>query len=212
MPKSSCGHIRNPHGRIPDRCARTSVKHSLCEPPSKILPDMTLTTRPLVLIANPVGTLSITDIGVILPIHAPMEVMTTTDNGAAPLSLERLKALSDGVFAIVITTLVLELEVPETHDFSESGILAFLLKIEHQVLPYIASFALTAGYWVLHHVMLDSISRSDRYFLWLNLLFMLPLTLAPFVTGMSAEYPGEIGVAAIFGAVQLANFLLLLVI
>ena len=138
--------------------------------------------------------------------------MTKANNGAVPLSLERLKALSDGVFAIVITILVLELDVPETHDFSESGIFAFLLKIEHQLLPYIASFALTAGYWVLHHVMLDSISRCDRYFLWLNLLFMLPLSLAPFVTGMRAEYPGEIAVASIFGAVQLANFLLLLVI
>jgi uncharacterized membrane protein len=141
-----------------------------------------------------------------------MEEMTITDNGGPQLSLERLKALSDGVFAIVITILVLELEVPETHDFSESGLLAFLLKIEHQLLPYIASFALTAGYWVLHHVMLDSISRCDRYFLWLNLLFMLPLSLAPFVTGMRAEYPGEISVSAIFGAVQLANFLMLLVI
>ena len=54
---------------FPDRRARTSVKHPFREPPSKILPDMTLPTRPPVPIANPVGTLSITTIAVILPIH-----------------------------------------------------------------------------------------------------------------------------------------------
>ncbi len=80
--------------------------------------------------------------------------MAKIDESQTPLSLDRLKALSDGVFAIVITILVLELDVPESHYFTESGILAFLAKIEHQLLPYIASFALTAGYWVLHHLML----------------------------------------------------------
>lgn len=138
--------------------------------------------------------------------------MAKIDESQTPLSLDRLKALSDGVFAIVITILVLELDVPESHDFTESGILAFLAKIEHQLLPYIASFALTAGYWVLHHLMLKFLSRCDRNFLWLNLSFMLPLTLVPYVRGMRAEYPEEISVAVIFGAVQLANYLLLLAI
>lgn len=138
--------------------------------------------------------------------------MTETEVAPTSLSLERLKALSDGVFAIVITILVLELDVPETHDFSANGILAFLAKIEHQLLPYIVSFTLTAGYWVLHHVMLEFMSKCDRTFLWLNLLFMLPLSLAPFVTGMRAEYPGEIAVAITFGVVQLANYFLLLAI
>ena len=138
--------------------------------------------------------------------------MSEIDKAQTPLSLDRLKAFSDGVFAIVITIQVLELDVPETHDFSESGILAFLARIEHQLLPYIASFALTAGYWVLHHLMLNFLSRCDRSFVWLNLLFMLPLTLVPYVTGMRAEYPAEISVAAIFGVVQLVNYLLLVTI
>ena len=138
--------------------------------------------------------------------------MAEIDKALSLLSLERLKALSDGVIAIVITILVLGLDVPKAHDFSESGFLAFLARIEHQVLPYIVSFALTAGCWVLHHVMLNFMSRCDRTFVWLNLLFMLPLTLTPYVTIMRAEYPGEIIIAIVFGGVQLANYLLLLAI
>lgn len=128
------------------------------------------------------------------------------------LTLDRLTALSDGVFAIVVTILVLDLDVPQAHDFSEGGVLTFLGRIEHQLLPYIASFTLTAAYWVLHHVMLNFVTRCDRTFVWLNLLFLLPLTLAPYVTAMRSEYPGEAAVAAIFGGVQLSNLLLLLAI
>lgn len=58
---------------------------------------------------------------------------------------------------------------------------AFLVKLEYQLLPYTASFTLTEGYWVLRHVMLNFFCKCDRTFLWLNVLFMLPLTLTPFI-------------------------------
>lgn len=138
--------------------------------------------------------------------------MNKIETSTRRLPLERLKALSDGVIAIVITILVLELDVPEAHDFSESGLVEFLGKVEHQIRPYFVSFVLVAGYWVLHHVMLGFISTCNRTFVWLNLLFMLTLTLTPYMTSMRADYPGEISVAALFGGIQMANYMLLLAI
>lgn len=128
------------------------------------------------------------------------------------MTLNRLYNLSDGVFAIVITILVLELDIPQSHDFSGEGTLAFFGKIEHQLLPYCVSFTLIASYWVLHHVMLNYMARCNRTFIWLNLLFMMPLSLAPWVTGMRSDYPSDVNVGILFGSVQLVNYLLLLVI
>ncbi len=129
-----------------------------------------------------------------------------------PLTMDRLFSLSDGVFAIVITIMVLGLDIPESHDFTKQGTLAFFTKIEHQLLPYVTSFALIASYWVLHHVMLNYMVRCNRTFIWMNLCFMLPLSLAPWVTGIRSNYPTDFNVAVLFGFVQLANYLLLLLI
>ncbi|MCH2183028.1 MAG: DUF1211 domain-containing protein [Mariniblastus sp.] len=128
------------------------------------------------------------------------------------LTLGRLNGLSDGVFAIVITILVLGLDVPRDHDFAQQGILGFLGRIEDQLLPYCVSFTLIASYWVLHHVMLNYMDRCNRMFIWLNLAFMLPLSLSPWVTGIRSEYPCNLNVAILFGAVQLAVYLMLWVI
>ena len=129
-----------------------------------------------------------------------------------PLSLGRLYSLSDGIFAIVITILVLGLDMPKGHDFAGQGVWAFFGKIEDQLLPYCVSFTLIASYWVLHHVILNYMARCDRTFVWLNLFFMLPLSLAPWVTGIRSLYPNDLNVAMLFGIVQMANYLLLLII
>lgn len=138
--------------------------------------------------------------------------MTGKEGLPTPLTMDRLFSLSDGVFAIVITIMVLGLDIPESHDFKGQGTLAFFGKIEHQLLPYCISFTLIASYWVLHHVMLNYMVRCNRTFIWLNLCFMLPLSLAPWVTGMRSQYPSDLNVAVLFGCVQLANYLLLLLI
>ena len=73
--------------------------------------------------------------------------MAKIDESQTPLSLDRLKALSDGVFAIVITILVLELDVPESHDFTESGILAFLAKNRASIIALYREFRINR--WLL---------------------------------------------------------------
>ncbi|MHC4548404.1 MAG: TMEM175 family protein [Planctomycetota bacterium] len=133
-----------------------------------------------------------------------------TGSATGRLSTDRLKAFADGLFAIVVTILVLELEVPSLHDFQAEGLGGFLGKLEHQVRPYVASFAIAAAYWLVHSVILHCADAGNRAFIWLNILFFLPVTVVPYVTAMRADYPGEVNVAVLFGAVQvICNALLL---
>ena len=101
-------------------------------------------------------------------------------------SVERLNAFTDGVLAIVITILVLGIDIPEDHKFSEQGLIAFLSKISRDVVMYAASFLLVGAYWVQHHSVFQFLGRCNRVVIWLNILFMFPLTLAPFLTKLKA--------------------------
>jgi uncharacterized membrane protein len=115
------------------------------------------------------------------------------------LTTERLGAFTDGVIAIIITILVLEIQVPEGHDFAADGILAFLAKIERQVVVYMLSFALILTFWLQHHVIFHYLARTDRLFIFLNGLFLFLLSLAPFTTELAREYRGVPVAEAIFG-------------
>jgi uncharacterized membrane protein len=136
--------------------------------------------------------------------------MAEMNKATSYFTLERLNAFVDGVFAIVITILVLDIDVPESNNLSSIGVLEFLKKIEFQLVPYIASFFLTASYWTLHHLMLNFISECNYRFIWLNALFLLPVTLTPFMAKVRVAYPNEISTAILFGVVQLTIYLLLL--
>ncbi len=136
--------------------------------------------------------------------------MANMNKATSYFTIERLNAFVDAVFAIVITILVLDIDVPEYDKLPDIGVLDFLKKIEFQLVPYIASFFLTAGYWTLHHLMLNFISKCNYRFIWLNALFLLPVSLTPFMVKVRVAYPNEISTAILFGVVQLAIYLLLL--
>ncbi len=127
------------------------------------------------------------------------------------LSTDRLKAFVDGVMAIVVTILVLGLDVPSM-DFSAGETGHFLMELERQLHPYIGSFGLGAAYWVQHTVILHYAPYSDRYFIWLNILFLLPLTLLPFLTELRVDYPTDALPAALYGGAQILCGLCLLAI
>ena len=93
----------------------------------------------------------------------------------------RLEAFSDGVIAVIITIMVLELHVPEA-----SGP-AGLWRIAPRLGIYALSFAMTGIYWINHHEMLRRIESANYRVLWANLLFLFSLSLIPFFT----DYVGE---------------------
>jgi len=98
----------------------------------------------------------------------------------------RVVALSDGVFAIVITLLVLEIHVPElTQGQTLRGALE---EIRPSFVAFLISFIVVAIAWVGHRDLFAHVRRTDRPLVWLNILYMLPLCLLPFGASMLARY------------------------
>ena len=98
----------------------------------------------------------------------------------------RLEAFSDGVFAIAITLLVLELKVPE--HVPAGGLIALVPEMLPKFLGHIISFIVLGIYWVGQHNMFLHIKRHDRTFLWLNNLFLLMVASMPFFAGLLTHY------------------------
>jgi uncharacterized membrane protein len=122
----------------------------------------------------------------------------------------RVLALSDGVFAIVITLLVLEVHVPElSQGQSLSGALA---EVRPSFNAFVITFILTGMYWVAHRDLFALIRRIDRGLVWLNILFLLPLCLLPFGAGMLGRYEQEPVALRIYGLVLVAIAVMRLVI
>jgi uncharacterized membrane protein len=93
----------------------------------------------------------------------------------------RLEAFSDGVIAIIITIMVLELRVPHGAD------LAALVPLIPVFLGYLLSFAFVGIYWNNHHHLLHAVQRVNGNVLWANLFLLFCLSLVPFVTAWMGE-------------------------
>jgi TMEM175 potassium channel family protein len=93
----------------------------------------------------------------------------------------RLEAFSDGVIAILITIMVLELRAPSGTDWSA------LRPVVPHLLTYVLSFVFLAIYWNNHHHMLHMADRINGRILWANLHLLFWLSLVPFVTGWMGE-------------------------
>ena len=106
---------------------------------------------------------------------------------------ERLLAFSDGVFAIIITVMVLELKVP--HEESWGG----LLKVAPALLSYVLSFLYVAIYWNNHHHMFEAVQRVNGACLWANMYLLFWLSLIPFATAWLGETHHAAVPTAVYG-------------
>lgn len=93
----------------------------------------------------------------------------------------RLEAFSDGVLAIVITIMVLELKVPEGSNFNT------LSPLIPKFLSYVLSFVYLGIYWNNHHHLFQAIERVNGKVLWANLALLFTLSLIPFTTAWMGE-------------------------
>jgi uncharacterized membrane protein len=93
----------------------------------------------------------------------------------------RLEAFSDGVLAIIITIMILELHVPHSSDWSA------LCGLLPQLMGYVLSFTFIGIYWVNHHHMLQVVRQVDSGMLWANLVLLFWLSLMPFATSWMGE-------------------------
>jgi uncharacterized membrane protein len=103
-----------------------------------------------------------------------------------PREVGRIEAFSDGVFAIAITLLSLELVIPLHEDLG-----AALSDLWPNFFALALSFAVIGSYWVFHHRLFTAVVRYDRRLIWLNLLVLFFIVLMPFTTSVIADYGGE---------------------
>jgi uncharacterized membrane protein len=112
-------------------------------------------------------------------------------------SPERVVFLSDGVVAIIITLLVLEIHVPELHN--GQSLVEALGHIRPSLVAFLISFIVVAIAWVGHRDLFTVIRRTDRALVWLNFLYLLPLCLVPFGAALIARYPKEAVALRLYG-------------
>lgn len=109
----------------------------------------------------------------------------------------RLEAFSDGVLAIIITIMVLELKVPHGHD------LAALRPLGPAFLSYVLSFVYVGIYWNNHHHLMHTVKNVTAGIMWANLHLLFWLSLFPAVTGWVGENPREAWPTALYGVILL---------
>jgi uncharacterized membrane protein len=112
---------------------------------------------------------------------------------------QRLEAFSDGVIAVIITIMVLELKPPHGID------LEALRGTLPTFLAYVLSFIYVGIYWNNHHHMLRAVRGIDGRVMWLNLALLFCLSLVPFTTSWLGQNPSSTVPTALYGSVLLAN-------
>lgn len=143
-----------------------------------------------------------------MPDAAPISPAHDAASGGVTLSAStRAEAFSDGVLAIAITLLVLDLKVPE----GEPGtVVSHLLEQWASYLAYLASFFFVGVVWVSHHALFARIRRVDHGVLWRNLLLLLTVSVLPFPTATLAyamqhgTHGDQIAALALYGLVAVA--------
>jgi TMEM175 potassium channel family protein len=115
--------------------------------------------------------------------------MITRYNRIAGQSVERLAALSDGVFAIAMTLLVLDLRVPAMEAVhSERDLWHALVALSPRFLMYGMSFLTLGIFWVGQQTQLNHLARSDRSLSWIHIAFLCLVSITPFSTALLAEF------------------------
>ncbi len=109
----------------------------------------------------------------------------------------RLEAFSDGVMAVIITIMVLELKAPKSAELGD------LVEMVPELLAYVLSFVYVGIYWNNHHHMLHATKRVSGGALWANLHLLFWLSLVPFITAWVADHPHEPVPTSVYGVVLL---------
>jgi uncharacterized membrane protein len=121
------------------------------------------------------------------------------------LPAERLVTFSDGVMAVAITLLVLDLKLPE--NVSGDALQAALVGSEHTFSCYVLSFVVIGILWMGHHYQFSQIRRVDGVILWLNIFYLMTIGLIPFSTSVMSGH-GSVLATMLYAGVLVATCLL----
>ncbi len=115
----------------------------------------------------------------------------------------RIETLSDGVFSIAMTLLIIEVHVPTVPDgaYSMIGLWNGLLHLVPQIASYVVSFTVIAMYWTSHHALFHFFTKTvNRTFVQLNMLYLMLLAFIPFSTALLGTYHSNLLAIWIYGA------------
>jgi uncharacterized membrane protein len=115
---------------------------------------------------------------------------------ALGLGKNRVEALTDGVFAIAMTLMIFNIRVPSG---PSAQMPHRLLALWPSFMSYAVSFIVLGIYWVGHHNHFHFVRRTDRVSIWINLSFLLAVTLIPFSTALLGEYPDQQVAVVLYG-------------
>ena len=143
--------------------------------------------------------------------HEPDSAPSGLD-GTIP-STSRIEAFSDGVIAIALTVLVLELHVPDlVNTLNDQQIAHLLIGVLPKLAAYLLSFLLIAIYWVNHHHLFHLLDKADAGLLWANNNLLLWLSLLAFPTALMGEHSASSLIAAVYGGVSMLAALAFLIL
>src|SRR5215211_4968262 len=117
------------------------------------------------------------------------------------VSFGRLVSFTDGVFAIAITLLVLNFEVPHIHHETERQLGHLVSELAGDFGAYFLTFAVVGRMWVVHHRLFSTLETFDGRLLTLNLTYLAMIVLVPFAAELIGDYGGEPLPAALYGGV-----------
>jgi uncharacterized membrane protein len=129
------------------------------------------------------------------------------------LHLGRIEAFSDGVFAIIVTLLVLDLKVPALKDPGSVAELAHdLAALLPQFLSWLISFVIVCKFWLNHHHVLSLARHADYGMVWLNSIFLMGQAFIPFPTALLGTYATNPLAVSFFGCIFSLNTLLFILL
>jgi uncharacterized membrane protein len=127
-------------------------------------------------------------------------------------SLERLLTLTDGVYAIVLTLLVLDLKVPDASEATNVELMQDLLQQIPNFTAYLISFFVIILFWMRHHWILKPLTTCSETVFWFNLLHVFFLSLIPYTSSLVGHYEQDsIAVVIFSGSIGLTGLSLLLI-
>jgi uncharacterized membrane protein len=127
-----------------------------------------------------------------------------------PVSLERLRSFSDAIYAFSMTLLVTGLRLPTLDPQEATTHLFRALQADWRaLLVYVISFLTISSYWLLHQTVYSHVIRTDRCFIWLNILLLLVVTFLPFPTALMGKYGRSPDTVFVYGVTISAAYLLI---
>jgi uncharacterized membrane protein len=132
--------------------------------------------------------------------------MSDVVTGVFVLSKHRLEALTDGIFAVAMTLLVIELKIPETAQITTQGqLIAEVLHLIPKFVAWLISFFVLAIFWVSHHQLFHYVRVVDTKLIWLTIGYLACASLMPFSSALAGEH-GNALFSQIFYSANMALF------